>query len=345
MPGTSGMPLQAARKAAATATTTAWMFFMPGGYEIGIDLVPMHPRNRHKGRYDLEKLAKGFPALAPFVGPNAHGDLSVDFANPAAVKALNAALIKDLYGLEHWDIPPGYLCPPVPGRADHVHHAADLLAGRDGTIPRGPQVRVLDIGVGANVVYPIIGRGEYGWSFVGTDVDPAALRCAGAIVGANPLLKGHLELRRQTPPAVLKGVILPGERFALTMSNPPFNSSAAEADAGTRRKWENLGRDPRQERNFGGSGLGPERSRTGGELWCPGGEAAFAKTMVEESPAFADQVGWFTVLLSKVETIDGLKGSLKRVKAADVRVLDMAQGNKKSRLLAWTFAPRPTRAP
>lgn len=290
----------------------------------------MHPRNRHKGRYDLERLATVFPALAPFVARNAHGDLSIDFANPAAVKALNGALIKELYGLEHWDIPPGYLCPPVPGRADHIHHAADLLAGAGGVIPRGASVRVLDIGVGANAVYPIIGRGEYGWSFVGTDVDAAALRCAGAIAEANPLLAGRLELRRQTPPAVLKGVILPGERFALTVCNPPFNSSAEEADAGTRRKWENLGRDPGQKRNFGG---------LGGELWCPGGEAAFAKTMVEESPAFGTQVGWFTVLLSKVETIDGLKGSLKRVKAADVRVLDMAQGQKKSRLLAWTFDP------
>lgn len=288
----------------------------------------MHPRNRHTGRYDLEKLAKGFPTLAPFVARNAHGDLSIDFADPAAVKALNGALLKDLYGLEHWDIPPGYLCPPVPGRADHLHHAADLLAGAGGAVPRGPSVRVLDVGVGANAIYPIIGRGEYGWSFVGTDVDPAALRCAGAIAESNPLLAGRLELRRQTPPAVLKGVILPGERFALTVCNPPFNSSAAEADAGTRRKWENLGRDPRQKRNFGGGS---------GELWCPGGEAAFAKTMVEESPAFGAQVGWFTVLLSKVETIDGLKGGLKRVKAADVRVLDMAQGQKRSRLLAWTF--------
>lgn len=287
----------------------------------------MHPRNRHTGRYDLERLTKASPALAPFVARNAHGDLSVDFADPAAVKALNAALLKDFYGLEHWDIPPGYLCPPVPGRADLIHHAADLLAA-GGTVPRGPAVRVLDVGVGANCIYPIVGRGEYGWSFVGSDVDPAALRAAGAIVAANALLAGAVELRRQTPPAVLKSVVRPGERFALTVCNPPFNASPAEADAGTRRKWTNLGRRPGQERNFGGHG---------GELWCPGGEAAFAQTLVEESAAFAGQVGWFTVLLSKASTVDGLKPALKRAKAADVRVVEMAQGQKKSRLLAWTF--------
>ncbi|TBR18074.1 23S rRNA (adenine(1618)-N(6))-methyltransferase RlmF [bacterium] len=287
----------------------------------------MHPRNRHGGRYDLERLTRASPALAPFVARNAHEDLSVDFADPAAVKALNAALLKDWYGLEHWDLPPGALCPPVPGRSDYVHAAADLLS-RHGAVPRGDAVRVLDVGVGASCIYPILGRGEYGWSFVGTDVDPAALRCAGAIVAANPLLAGGVELRRQKPPAVLKGVIASGERFALTLCNPPFHASQAEAEAGTRRKWTNLGRAPGTARNFGGRAA---------ELWCPGGEAAFAQSLVEESAPFAAQVAWFTVLLSKAATVDALKPALRRAQAADVRVVEMAQGNKKSRLLAWTF--------
>jgi 23S rRNA (adenine1618-N6)-methyltransferase len=41
-------------------------------------------------------------------------------------------------------------------------------------------VRVLDIGVGANCVYPLIGHAEYGWRFLGVDIDEAALANAQA---------------------------------------------------------------------------------------------------------------------------------------------------------------------
>lgn len=80
-------------------------------------------------------------------------ELSVNFADPLAVKTLNKALLAHFYGVTHWDIPDGFLCPPVPGRADYVHHLADLLADDNGgVVPK--QATVLDIGTGANLIYP-----------------------------------------------------------------------------------------------------------------------------------------------------------------------------------------------
>lgn len=135
----------------------------------------LHPRNRHRGRYDFGALVKACPELGPFVVEGPHGP-TVDFADPRAVRLLNRAILCATYGVAGWDIPEGYLCPPIPGRADYVHHAADLLAALNGgVIPRGAAIRVLDIGTGANLVYPLIGHREYGWSFVGTDIDRAAL--------------------------------------------------------------------------------------------------------------------------------------------------------------------------
>ena len=65
----------------------------------------------------------------------------------------------------------------MPGRADYVHFLADLLATmNDGVIPRGPSVRVLYIGMGANCVYPLIGHSEYRWQFTGQANGPAPLR-------------------------------------------------------------------------------------------------------------------------------------------------------------------------
>ena len=78
----------------------------------------LHPRNRFRDGYDFQQFVACSPALAAFVAPNAYGDASIDYANPAAVKALNQALLQHAYGLRAWDIPPGYLCPPIPGRSD-----------------------------------------------------------------------------------------------------------------------------------------------------------------------------------------------------------------------------------
>ncbi|MBF9141810.1 23S rRNA (adenine(1618)-N(6))-methyltransferase RlmF [Hymenobacter properus] len=296
----------------------------------------LHPRNPHRAPYDFPQLSQANPALKAFVQPNKFGNLSIDFANPAAVKALNQALLKQFYGIEHWDIPRGYLCPPIPGRADYVHYLADLLAeSNGGTLPRGEDITVLDVGVGANCIYPIIGRREYGWHFVGSDVDGVALRAAQQIEAANPALAGAIEARLQpTRSRIFDGLIQAGEVFDMTMCNPPFHASAAEAAAGSQRKVAGLGTSPgtghgrRPALNFGGQHH---------ELWCAGGEAGFIRRMVQESGRRPTSAYWYTSLVSKKETLPGVYRALQTAGATEVRTVEMAQGQKKSRFVAWTF--------
>ena len=288
-----------------------------------------HPRNRFAAGYDLPRLAQACPELGPFLRRAPHGGLSVDFADPAAVKALNRALLLEAYGLRGWELPQGYLVPPVPGRADYLHHLADLLA-EGGAPPRGAAVRALDLGTGASLIYPILGHGEYGWSFVGTDLDPGALASAERILAANPALRGAVALRRQADPRRLfAGIVQPGERFDLSLCNPPFFASAREAREAARTKWRKLGRSREGTlRNFGGQGP---------ELWCEGGEAGFLGRMIAESAAFREQVRWFTALVSKSAALPGLQRALRQVAPARVRVVPMGQGQKQSRFLAWSF--------
>ena len=289
----------------------------------------LHPRNKHRYRYDFQELIAGCPELSKYVSLNQFQDLSVDFKNPEAVKTLNKALLNHFYGISLWDIPEGYLCPPVPGRADYIHYMADLLAERVGLIPRGKSVKVLDIGVGANCIYPLIGHSEYGWNFVGSDIDHLAIYSAKNIVKANSLSKA-ISIRKQSLSGhIFDGVIHPGELFNLTICNPPFHASLKEATAVTERKWKNLGNEKSGEAlNFGG---------TNAELWCEGGEEHFVLQMIDESVRFAKSCLWFTSLISKKETLPGCYKALKKVNATEVRTITMAQGQKISRVLAWTF--------
>jgi 23S rRNA (adenine1618-N6)-methyltransferase len=293
----------------------------------------LHPRSRFRGGYDFARLVEAFPALSSFVAPNAHGDDSVDFADPAAVKVLNQALLKSACALEAWDVPAGYLCPPIPGRSDYLHYLADLL-GVDASRPRG-SVAVVDIGMGASCIYPLLGAVEYGWRFVGTDIDPVAVAWAEKTVRANRAVADLIECRLQSSPRqCFDGVVRPGERFDASMCNPPFHVSAAAAAEGSLRKRRHLGaRAPRETPlNFGGRP---------GELWCEGGEVGFVRRMILESAARPHVCRWFTSLVSKSTHLPALRHTLRQVHPVDTRVIEMSHGQKQSRIVAWTFAEEP----
>ena len=202
----------------------------------------LHPRNRHQGRYDFSRLINDTPELAAFVFLNPYGDQSINFADPAAVKTLNRALLRTFYDIQDWDIPANYLCPPIPGRADYVHYLADLLSSNNaGVIPCGATVRALDIGVGANAIYPLIGHAEYGWHFLGSDIDAVALTSARRIIHANQGLSTAIKLRQQrSHNHIFQGILSANDYFDLTLCNPPFHSSQEEASRSTQRKWRGL---------------------------------------------------------------------------------------------------------
>lgn len=293
----------------------------------------LHPRNPHRFRYDFKQLIHCCRELAVFVALNKYNELSIDFSNPAAVKALNKALLKQFYGISNWDIPVNYLCPPIPGRADYIHYLADLLAASNNNLlPSGKSVRVLDVGVGANCVYPIIGSSAYGWHFVGSDIDPVAIKSANCIIASNRGLESVIECRLQTSAsAIFNSILTSDDVFDLSMCNPPFHASLAEATAGTERKWTNLGikkRDNTTRLNFGGQH---------NELWCVGGEGAFIRRMIEQSAQFPVQCFWYSTLVSKKSNLPGIYKLLNYVNATDIKTITMAQGQKISRVVAWTF--------
>lgn len=284
----------------------------------------MHPKNIHKDSYNFEDLVSSNPELSKYVFVNKYGTTTIDFANPEAVLQLNRALLKHHYQIENWSIPKNYLCPPIPGRADYIHHLADLLSEEkiDG------QIKGIDIGVGANSIYPILANRIYGWKMLGTDIEKNSVEAARANIKANSNISENIEIRLQEDRgSIFKGMIQEGEFYHFSMCNPPFHSSEKEASKASARKLKNLGIKDSSELNFGGQA---------NELWCNGGEALFLKRMIRESALFKTQVGWFTSLVSKKENLPNIYKQLKKLKAS-FRTIEMGQGNKKSRLITWKF--------
>ncbi|OZT73502.1 23S rRNA (adenine(1618)-N(6))-methyltransferase RlmF [Vreelandella boliviensis] len=293
----------------------------------------LHPKNLHNQGYDFPALVKSHPALAPHVKPNAHGELSIDFADPLAVKTLNAALLNRYYNIVGWDIPEGALCPPIPGRADYIHYIADLFELEH----EQPRIKLLDIGTGANGIYPLLACQIYGWECVGSDINTQSLENVATIIANNPTLKDRFTLRTQHDKNhMFEGIIQPGEFFDVSVCNPPFHASLDEALKGSQLKLNNLARSRGKQKattqsptlNFGGLGA---------ELWCKGGEQLFLKKLIKESQVYSTQCRWFSSLVSKSDNVKPAMKLMRKLGAVDIREIDMKQGNKMTRVLAWTF--------
>lgn len=174
-----------------------------------------------------------------------------------------------------------------------------------------------------------------------SDIDPVSIQQASLIVQSNSKLQGHIECRLQkNSQHIFNGIIGANERYTVTTCNPPFHASLADAQQGTQRKLTNLQANQRKKGRLATPTLSHPRLNFGGqkaELWCPGGEAAFIGKMAVESQQFAQQVLWFTTLISKGDNVRGMKKQLEKLGAQSIQVVEMAQGQKISRFVAWSF--------
>lgn len=286
-----------------------------------------HPKNIHQGNYDFKALVDTEPSLKDFVFESTQHQLSIDFANPNAVKALNKAILKKDYGIQFWDIPDGYLCPPIPGRAEYIHHVTDLL----GLNKTPSSITVLDIGTGANCIYPIIGTYCYNWNFIGSDIDDGALKNAQHIVAKNDRLHNKVDVRKQANKIhFFSGIVTPKELWDITICNPPFHDSAESAKAQSLRKIKNLSgqKKPDVILNFGGQHR---------ELWCEGGEVQFIQNMMIESVDWGSNCYWFTSLVSNKDHLPALEKLAKSLPIRQFKIIEWTNGNKQTRLIAWSF--------
>nr|BAN65609.1 conserved hypothetical protein [Babesia bovis] len=241
-----------------------------------------------------------------------------------------------------------YLAPCVPGRANYIHYLADLLnlsnnspdTSADSSelkddasnmklqnILKGERVKVLDIGTGANCIYPLIGSAEYGWSFIATDIDINALMLAKQNIQLNNMAK-TVELRLQKDTLrMFTGVLMPHEFVHLTMCNPPFHSSLDQANLNPRVSTcatiNELVFNPGMVATFSIDGFDLQKVNKN-KFFVDGqvnytfssdasehGEVAFVEIMLVESRFHAHNALWFTSLVARLSTLKRIKSHIQ----------------------------------
>jgi 23S rRNA (adenine1618-N6)-methyltransferase len=282
----------------------------------------VHPDNPFLGNYNFNQLVHAYPPLEQYIVPGRFARKSINFSNPDAVYALNKALLKWRYGV-NWSLKEGHLCPAVPGRLDYLLHVNELLGDFEGR-----RVQMIDIGTGASLIYPLLGTAAFNWECIGTEVDKEAISYAKGLVRMNPNMQGTRIRRQEFKSQILDGVIFDDDDFDVLVCNPPFYKTKTEAMNMNARKNKNLHGADEPHFNFGGSA---------NELWYKGGEEAFLKKLALESATYKTKVTWFTCLVSKKEHLKTFKRYIRKGEPTEVREIEMTQGNKESRFVAWTF--------
>ena len=156
----------------------------------------MHPQNPYNERYDLKRLAKHYSTLQKYIVLNPSGEETIDFSSSSAVYELNKAMLLADFKLADYNLPTGYLIPPIPGRLDYLLHVRDFLSEKF-NIAVDSKLRGLDIGTGANGIYCVLGAQYFNWTMVGTESDVKATEIAIANIQHTKGLQDKVEIRYQ----------------------------------------------------------------------------------------------------------------------------------------------------
>lgn len=313
----------------------------------------MHPKNIYSVQQpDFGRLAELYPNLKQYLvkqsrpsSKEKHEEIkyAIEFTNPAACRELVKAQLHHDFKIT-WDLPSPYLIPPLANRLNYLCWLHDLLHlwiperddfdwGRENDC-----IKVLDIGCGANLIYPLLGSSYFGWCFVGADVNSDALQQAIKNREANPDIAPLIILRHvkgQTCQETKKAISDQDEGmfsgcgtgilscainnsdgvFHASMCNPPFFNSEEEA-----------GRNPGTD--YGGTPV---------EMVYPGGEESFVRNMIHDSQSISHRIVWFTTMVGKKSTLKMARKLIHDFGQTVVRTTEFIQGKTSRWAIAWSF--------
>jgi 23S rRNA (adenine1618-N6)-methyltransferase len=222
------------------------------------------------------KLAEEFPDFRKYLKKLDNGEFSLDWKNDNAMRELCKVLLEKDFGIKFWEIPQGYLIPTITSRCNYINWIHDILE-QNGILNRTENIRGLDIGTGANCIYPLLGYSLYKWEFKASDINPISIDNAQNILDNNNFGdKITLKLQKDEF-CIFYNVLELGEKFDFSMSNPPYFSE-----------------DEVKHDNPNTVCVYDDR-----EVYCKGGEKEFIERMINESYYFRYDVEWFTTLVGK----------------------------------------------
>ncbi|VDO87911.1 unnamed protein product [Schistosoma mattheei] len=237
----------------------------------------MHQRNIYKQKKpNFKELAAKFDFFDAVAIKDECGRVVLDFRIPSHLSALSKALLMNDFGL-NVDFPGDRLIPTVPLRLNYILWLEDLLKSKF-----SEPVSILDIGVGASCIYPLLGSKKNSWQFFGTESDTRNFRLAKENVEKNDLnksIKCKLDINTSSLDVVF-GDKQNTAYLDAVMANPPFFCDTSDAVGST--TCRSLKRPPPKTIS----------SAARHESQTVGGEVYFCMRLIRDSIRYSTRVGY-----------------------------------------------------
>ena len=269
---------------------------------------------------NFEELSNQFHEFKQYVYKTKSGNYSINWNDAKAVLTLNKCLLKKDFNVDYYDVPSNFLIPTIPSRLNYLLFLKKLLMIFD--LENTEQITVIDIGTGANIIYPLLGCSKYHWNFIASDTNTEAIENAKKIIKNNNLENQIIIKHQNDPMKIFEGIIDANEYnerdFVFSMCNPPFYDSETEL------KFENNKKD--NEFNFS-------------EVYYKGGEFQFIMNIIQESEIFKKNIFIFTSLMGKKTTFKKIKRIFTQntEKFPFFKHETLIQGNNVRWVVAWSY--------
>ena len=269
---------------------------------------------------DFLTLIKEFPELKKYIlkqNEDNEEEFQFDWSNNELSLLMDKSILNYYFNIKYYDIPKGFLIPPIPSRINYINLINSIITKliKDIDIKN---IIGIDIGTGANIIYPILGYSIYKWKFICTEINKEAYNNAKLILQKNNLENNINIIKQNNKDNIFISILNRENKYIFSMCNPPYYNYENEI------KLEDKKRD--NEYNFD-------------EIYYKNGEYGFFQRYFEESICYKNNVFLYTILIGKKINAENIYDKLSSYSDI-IKIYNMQKiltGNNVRYIIYWSF--------
>ena len=261
-------------------------------------------------------LIKEFPELKKYIikhNDNELEEFTFDWNNSDLSLLMTKSILNYYFNIKYYHIPKGFLIPPIPSRLNYLNLIFTLLKDIS-----EENVIGIDIGTGANIIYPLLGNSLYNWKFICSEINNESYNNAKIILEKNNLEQKINLIKQDNKNNIFLGILNREKKYIFSMCNPPYYDYEQEI------KIEDKKRD--NEFNFD-------------EVYYEKGELGFFQRYFEESICYKKNIFLNTILIGKKSNSEIIYDKINTFKdiinLCDIKKIQT--GNNVRYIIYWSF--------
>ena len=269
---------------------------------------------------DFLTLIKEFPELKKYIlkqNEDNEEEFQFDWSNNELSLLMDKSILNYYFDIKYYDIPKGFLIPPIPSRINYINLINSIITKLINDIDI-KNIIGIDIGTGANIIYPILGYSIYKWKFICTEINKEAYNNAKLILQKNNLENNINIIKQNNKDNIFISILNRENKYIFSMCNPPYYNYENEI------KLEDKKRD--NEYNFD-------------EIYYKNGEYGFFQRYFEESICYKNNVFLYTILIGKKINAENIYDKLSSYSDI-IKIYNMQKiltGNNVRYIIYWSF--------